>query len=369
MLIRYRKRRIVCHRPIESAHEEVHPVFGVKIIPEKSQDIAAAIGKILLCVQNGADELVEVTLEASSGYSDESLVLIVRNQGIRWSEYSKLMQRRADLGGKGEIRRGLLPVRNDDAHLIDNVALTHGFQETACEAASQDSHLVVLKIFNYFSDAVADHIVHQPPGQVPYPVMLVAEERSGKTFLSQVISVNALHVHRWPAQVPLPNESAHVQCHRHELRLVAHGKLPACCLGDTDQILGLVAVYRKRLFHIDVTAGFETFPRKEVVALWGRCDVYHVGPRDLEEFLHVCAVMFDGIALRQLLRHHLLAVAGTDDFAPPNSKNLPDVFVGDLAAAYDSDANHHHPLLLHELEIPSRGLVKRDPRHPARPLF
>ena len=95
--VRYGERRVFSQRLVERSDQKVYPVLGMKVVAQKSPDIAASVGKVLLRRGEGWDELIEITPVAVLRDPGQCLVFVIRDQRVLRSIDSELMYSRMHL--------------------------------------------------------------------------------------------------------------------------------------------------------------------------------------------------------------------------------------------------------------------------------
>src|SRR5437867_11962523 len=88
------------------------------------------------------DEFLAVTLEAAATDLDERVLIVIQDQSVRRSEDPEMMERRPHLRREREIRGRSLPVVDDHAELVDDVALAGPLEQRADESVSDHGRRV-----------------------------------------------------------------------------------------------------------------------------------------------------------------------------------------------------------------------------------
>ena len=146
----------------------------MKFLFQKSFYISPPVAEVLSPKVKGGNELVEIALIIFARGFNQDLMLMIREQGILRPVNPELMQRRVDLGRKGEISRCPMAVGYDYTEFIDNVGFPDTFKKAAGKSQRNHRYLFIGQIFDNFADSVADYVLQQSSRQTARPMVLVS---------------------------------------------------------------------------------------------------------------------------------------------------------------------------------------------------
>ena len=106
--------------------------------------------------------MVGVALEFRAAKLEQGFVILVKNQAVLRPVDAKLMDRRAHLGGEGEIGSSSLLLADDNAKLVYNLGFSDAFEKRAHKSVGDDLGIIARQEFCNSGNSVADNVVEQP---------------------------------------------------------------------------------------------------------------------------------------------------------------------------------------------------------------
>src|SRR5262245_12916286 len=174
---------------------------------------------------------------------------------------------------------------------------------------------------------------------------LLAQERARIHGIAEVVPIVAFHVDNRVAEVSLANQCPHTPGGMTELSVVPDGQAQPACLGQPDELLGLMRVECKRLLHVHMTPMLEALSGDCEMALGRGRDVHRLWPGLVQELVQIIEVARGLEPLGKLPGHQLFAVAGCHEITSLDAPELLGMSIGDLAASDDGHPKRHCALV------------------------
>src|SRR5258706_346459 len=131
----------------------------MKIGSQKQTQAGCPVSQVLSRKSERGDKLLEIAFVPCASQLDQSLVILVQQKAISRAVNAELMERRAHLRGKSEIRRGAIFLGDDHPELIDDLLLAFSPQGGAHETVRNHLRKISSQKLRNSRNTVTDNVV------------------------------------------------------------------------------------------------------------------------------------------------------------------------------------------------------------------